>query len=104
MGNATFRLQDSLEKVQNERTRLTGIVNSPEFKNNLRNWGWMIDWLKKSDEEHLKTFYGTNCCFCGKGAMWLVDIDPSCDEYDCSIRICKKCLFGMSKLFSKIKT
>ncbi|MHC1758303.1 MAG: hypothetical protein AB9917_02095 [Negativicutes bacterium] len=117
-----FKVVDGLELIRDERKRLEGIVASKEFKGN-RNWQWMLEWLKKSDEEHLtesmqiKNYTkdagdeveddpaqdyvecGYVCQICYTPQRYLMNTTFSfCDEYGCGMNICKKCGLKIGKL------
>jgi len=47
-----FQAIDMMHSIKLERSRLEHKVNSEDFSKNT-SWGWMTEWLEKSDEEHL---------------------------------------------------
>lgn len=91
---------DVMEEIAKERKRLENIVNSREYLQNKRFWGWMEDWLAKSDEEHYKNWHEGKCNICGKKARFFLRMDFSfCEEYGCGLQICNMCLKQMPKIF-----
>lgn len=101
---------DVMKEIAKERKRLEKIVASPEYKDNPQ-WGWMEEWLEKTNEEHfdhnhkIDPYYTGHiddkyCNVCGKKGRFFIAMDFSfCDEYGCGIQICKDCLNEMQKLY-----
>lgn len=93
---------DIMDDIMAERKRLEGMVASHDFQKNLRNWGWMKDWLEKPDEEHYKTWFHGECNVCGRKARFFLGMSFSfCDEYGCGMRICSKCLVKIQRIFKE---
>ncbi|MFA6831872.1 MAG: hypothetical protein WCR36_06345 [Bacteroidaceae bacterium] len=120
-----FEIIDTMDYIKNERKRLTGIVNSKEYSKNIRNWGWMEDWLKQSDEKHytestkisnwttedgeeynrdedyIDSSY--HCSICFKPARKLLHTSFSfCNEYGCGMNLCKECAEKIGALANKM--
>ena len=93
---------DVMEEIAKERIRLEGLVRSPEYPQNKKYWGWMEKWLAKTDEEHYKKWNDGFCNVCGRKARFFLRMNFSfCDEYDCGIQICSKCLRKMQQIFKE---
>lgn len=102
---------DVMARIAKERKRLERNISSPDYEKNKILWGWMEEWLKKTDEEHFEYEYGKDlyyiglivdkyCVVCGKKDRFFLAMDFSfCDEYDCGIQICQECLEEMKKIF-----
>ncbi len=120
MCGSPFSLRDNLAVIQKERKRLEGLVTSEAFKKNPQ-WRWMLNWLAKTDEYHLKKFMsksngmedigddstpdedyietGYHCDLCFKPRQYLLEtLFSFCDEYGCGLHICKECAGVIGKL------
>lgn len=97
-----------MKEIAKERKRLEKKVASPEYARNPQ-WGWMEDWLAKTDEEHYKgdsdwNMPDRNCNICGKKDRFFLSMDFSfCNEYGCGIQICGECLEKMAELFKTVR-
>jgi phage/plasmid primase-like uncharacterized protein len=90
---------DIMDQVKEERKRLECTVTSKDFPKNPQ-WGWMKEWLDKSDEEHYKTWFNAECNVCGKKHRFYLAMSFSfCNECGCGMKICSKCLSTMMKIF-----
>ena len=104
-------IRDMMKVITKQRKRLEKRVASPEYEEKKRHWGWMEEWLEKTDEEHFKHNHVTDkyytgyiddkyCNVCERKNRFFMAMDFSfCDEYSCGIQICKECLDEMQKLY-----
>lgn len=108
---------DVMKEIAAERKRLERHVSSSEYKKKPQ-WSWMKNWLAKTDIEHFNHEYNMDdpdtyytgsidnkyCNICGEKNRFLMSIDFSfCDEYDCGIDICSKCLKMMLKTLKEVE-
>ncbi len=105
-----YYLMDVMKIITEERERLENKVASPDYKVNKFHWGWMEEWLKKTDEEHFEHEYKKDpyyigliddkyCDLCRKKDRFFLAMDFSFFSYDCGMNICGECLEEMRKIF-----
>jgi hypothetical protein len=89
MEDVKFYVVDVKEEIKKERLRLQNII-----LNKGTVIPWIIEWLSRSDELHYIQ-EGDVCDVCGKKFQFYIKLDFSCEEYPCSMFICKDCLNKM---------
>jgi len=118
-----FKIIDTIDYIKKERKRLEGIVGTKEYQENIKRWGWMSNWLKKTDEEHYaknttvsrweedETAHDDDyiddeyhCSICFKTDRQLLHTEFSfCNEYGCGMNICKECASTIGELAKQMK-
>lgn len=99
-----FQVTDMMDVIKEERCRLEKNVHSEEFAKRPM-WGWMMDWLEKSNEDLLQEAmeiikeedvqqdlgnYVCHICF-KPNRYFLITSFPTGDGFGHSIKICDCC-------------
>jgi hypothetical protein len=121
----SFKIVDVLSIIQAKRKRIEGFVARSDFKDH-SGWQWMLEWLAKPDDEHLKEELtiknwtaeddcvefdpqqdyiesGYCCNICFKPKRYLLKTSFSfCNEYGCGMSICKECAAKIGELAASV--
>lgn len=104
-----WKIVKALDLIKEERKRLLHLKETDkEWNINTKlqyRWAWMLKWLAKTDEEHLRECtLGSNCSSCGEmQTEWLECEFSFCDEYGCGMSLCKECIDALYELSRKLK-
>lgn len=92
-----FKRIDQMTLIEAERSRLErALLDEPQKGEGI--WRWMVDWLAKTDEEHLANGDAINQCdMCHARPRFILTTEFSfCEEYDCGIDLCDKCILELA--------
>jgi hypothetical protein len=89
-----WTIETSIKRIKSERDRLLKLKSRHEWEEAVKSrWSWMVEWLAKTDEEHLaEGNFRVKCKMCDTCLdEWMECSFSFCDEYGCGMELCKSC-------------